>query len=79
MARNREKQKANRKIAQDMRAAGKTEQEIARVIAARKQPVPRPREQPISYYNSERYADPTAYFAIRNIVREERRRARATA
>ena len=26
----------------------------------------------ISFYNSERYADPTAFFALRNIEREER-------
>lgn len=74
--RNRDNQKENRKVAQEMRTAGKTEQEISQVIAARKQPVPRLRERCISYHNSERYADPTAYYAMQNIVREERRAVR---
>jgi len=29
------------------------------------------REEPISYRNSERYADPTAFYAMLNIVREQ--------
>lgn len=29
-------------------------------------------EEPISYRNSERYADPTAFHAMQNIVREQR-------
>ena len=32
-------------------------------------------EEPISYRNSERYADPTAYYAMQNIVREQRQAA----
>ena len=30
------------------------------------------REKPISYLNSENYADPTAYLAVMNIVGKER-------
>ena len=32
------------------------------------------KEQMVSYHNHERYSDPTAFLAIRNIVKEERRK-----
>ena len=32
------------------------------------------REQMVSYHNHERYSDPTAFLAIRNIVKEEKRK-----
>jgi hypothetical protein len=43
-------------------------------MAAAKATKPTPsREEPISYRNSERYADPTAFQAMQNIVREQHR------
>lgn len=33
------------------------------------------REEMISYRNHEHYADPTAYYAIRNIVKEGQKRS----
>ena len=45
---------------------------------ARIQAAQRTWERPISYYNSKRYADPTAYFAVLNIVRSERVQRAAT-
>ncbi len=42
-------------------------------LAAAKAERPAPgREEPIPYRNSERYADPTAFQAMQNIVREQR-------
>ena len=35
------------------------------------------REQMIPYRNHERYSDPTAFLALRNIVREEKRKSKA--
>ena len=41
-------------------------------MAAAKATKPTPsREEPIPYRNSERYADPTAFYAMQNIVREQ--------
>lgn len=31
------------------------------------------KEEAISFFNSERYADPTAYLAVQNIAREQKR------
>ena len=31
------------------------------------------KEEPILYRNNERYADPTAFYAMQNIVREQRK------
>ena len=36
----------------------------------------RMKEQMISYQNHERYSDPTAFLAVRNIVKEENRKSR---
>ena len=33
-------------------------------------------ERMVSYYNHERYADPTAFMAINNVVRESRGKSR---
>lgn len=44
-------------------------QRMAAAKAAKSAPT---MEEPISYRNSERYADPTAYHAMQNIVREQR-------
>ena len=35
------------------------------------------REEPIDFRNSERYADPTAFFAMQRIVKEQRGAARS--
>ena len=81
---SREKRKANRKIARQMRAVGKTEQEITQAItkanaariATRTAETAHQRisDRP-SRFNSERYSDPTAYQAMLNIYRAERARS----
>lgn len=48
---------------------------MAATTAAEPKPT---REEPISYRNSERYADPTAFYAMQNIVKEQRQEAPRT-
>ena len=38
---------------------------------------PPTKEEPIDFCNAERYADPTAYYAMQCIVREQREAARS--
>ena len=52
----------NRKI-QRMVRKGEITHAQGVAIAAKK------KEETISYYNSERYADPTAYHAVRNLIK----------
>ena len=63
---NRDRQRANRRMRNHLANAG-----IAANPAAF-QHGGTPREELISYHNSERYADPTAYYAVRTIARKSR-------
>ena len=61
----------DRKI-QRMVKRGEITHAEGRRMAAAKVEMPAPdREEPIAYRNSERYADPTAFYAMQNIVREQ--------
>lgn len=65
----------DRKI-QRMVKKGEITHDEGKRMAAAKAAKPAPaREEPISYRNSERYADPTAFYAMQNIVREQHRTA----
>ena len=65
----------DRKI-QRMVMKGEITHDEGQRMAAAKATKPMPaREESISYRNSERYADPTAFYAMRNIVREQRQAA----
>ena len=52
----------NRKIQRMIRRGEITHEEGVAMAAGR-------REEPISYHNHERYADPTAYHAVKNMAR----------
>ncbi len=56
----------NRKIQRMVKRGEITHEEGVAMAAARRTPS---REEPINYYNHERYADPTAYHAVRNLAR----------
>ena len=61
----------DRKIQRMVKKGEITHAEGQRMVAA-KAAVPAPgREEPIPFRNSERYADPTAFHAVLNIVKEQ--------
>jgi len=67
----------DRKIQRMVSRGEITHSEGERMTAAKaKKPAPT-MEQPIDFRNSERYADPTAFYAMQNIVREQREAARS--
>ena len=63
---NRDRQRANRRMKNHLANAGIADNHAAFQRGGI------PKEQLISYHNSERYADPAAYYAVRTIARKSR-------
>ena len=68
----------DRKIQRMVKKGEITHDEGKRMAAAKAARLVSTREEPISFRNSERYADPTAFEAMQNIVREQRQVAPRT-
>ena len=64
----------NRKIQRMVKKGEITYEEGCRMAALHVTDKNAIKEEPISYRNSERYADPTAFQAVQRIVREERKK-----
>ena len=62
----------DRKIQRMVKRGEITHAEGQRMATAKAERPAPDREEPIAYRNSERYADPTAFYAMQNIVREQR-------
>ena len=61
----------DRKIQKMVKRGEITHEEGKRMAAAKAAKFKHSREQTIGFCNSERYADPTAFHAMQNIVREQ--------
>ena len=68
----------DRKIQRMVKKGEITHAEGQRMAAAKAAKSAATKEETISYRNSERYADPTAFQAMQNIVREQRQVAPRT-
>ena len=68
----------DRKIQRMVKKGEITHAEGQRMAAAKAAKSAATKEQPIAFRNSERYADPTAFEAMQNIVREQRQVAPRT-
>jgi len=68
----------DRKIQRMVKKGEITHAEGQRMAAAKAAKSAATKEQPIAFRNSERYADPTAFEAMQNIVREQQQVAPRT-
>ena len=68
----------NRKIQKMVKRGEITHAEGVAMAQANARANCRRKEEPISYRNSEGYADPTAYFAMQNMARSQSPNRRAT-
>lgn len=66
----------DRKIQRMVKRGEITQAEGAEMAALKAAKSASMREESIPYRNSEQYADPTAFYAVQNIVREEKKARR---